>query len=216
MKIAARETSIPVHERPLLVLHVVPFSTFAGIQTIDPVAAVMNGHVVPIPIGRWAQENQSLVNLDGFATIAAPSDGATHAYTQLFRSGALEAVDAVGHDGQRAYIASTTFENRLVAALRNYLMFYKAIDAGVPIFIFLSLIGMSRCFFRTPMEYASQGFYDYGPLRTDVVAQLEATADSDPADIPRVMRSSFNTVWNAFGLPQSDKYNAQGDWIGTG
>ncbi len=95
-------------------------------------------------------------------------------------------------------------------------MFYKEIDVGVPIFIFLSLIGMSRCYFRTPSEFSASSFYDYGPLRTDVVALPEATVDGDPADIPRVMRSSFNTVWNAFGLAQSNKYNAQGEWIGTG
>lgn len=216
IKIAAGETSFPIPDRPLIVLHVVPFSTFAGVQTIDPVAAVANGHVVPIPIGRWAQGNQSLVNLDGFATIAAPTDGLTHAYAQLFRSGALEAVDMVNHDGQKSWIASPTFENRIVEALRNYLMFYKAIDAGLPIFIFLSLIGMGRCSFRTPAQFTGSSYYDYGPLRTDVVALPEATVDGEPADIPRIMRSSFNTVWNAFGMAQSDKYDAQGKWIGTG
>jgi hypothetical protein len=40
--------------------------------------------------------------------------------------------------------------------------------------------------------------------------------DSDPADLPAAMRSSFNTVWNAFGYEKSDKYNTQGEWIGTG
>lgn len=214
IKIAAGETPFPVQAGPLIILHVVPFSTFAGVQTIDPVAAVANGHVVPIPPGRWGFANQSLVNLDGYATIAAPSEGKTHAYAQVFRSGALEAVDTVGHDGQKSYIASPNFEKHVVAALRNYLLFYKEIDVGVPIYIFLSLIGMSNCHFRTPSTYGP--FNDYGPLRTDVVALAEATIDSDPANVPRVMRSSFNTVWNAFGLAQSDKYNAQGDWIGTG
>jgi hypothetical protein len=216
MKIAARETSIPVHERPSIIIHVVPFSTFAGIQTIDPVAAVMNGHVVPIPPGRWAQGNQSLVNLDGFATIAAPSEGQTHAYAQIFRSGALEAFTTVGHDGNKPYIASATFENTIVSALRNYVMFYKQIDVGLPIFVFLSLCGMSRCVFRMPAEHSSSGYYERGPLQTDIVALREATIDSDPADIPGAMRSSFNTVWNAFGQPMSDKYDAKGEWIGTG
>jgi hypothetical protein len=216
IKIAAGETSIAVHNRPSIIIHVVPFSMFAGIQTIDPVASVMNGHVVPIPPGRWGQGNQTIVNLDGFASIAAPSEERTHAYAQIFRSGALEAFTTVGHDDQKAYIASPTFENTIVSALRNYIMFYKEIDVGLPIFIFLSLCGMSRCFFRTPTEYSSSGYYERGPLQTDIVALPEATIDTDPADIPGAMRSSFNTVWNAFGHPMCDKYNVKGEWIGTG
>jgi hypothetical protein len=175
----------------------------------------MNGHVVPLPPGRWGTPgNQSLVNLDGFATIAAPSEGRTHAYAQVFRSGALEALTTVGHDGEKAYIASPTFENTIVSALRNYIIFYKDIDVGLPIFVFLSLCGMSRCLFRTRAEYSSSGYYDQGPLQTDIVALPEATIDTDPADIPSAMRSSFNTIWNAFGHPMSDKYNAEGEWIG--
>ena len=83
----------------------------------------MNGHVVPIPPGRIGQGNQPAVNLDGYATIAASSDGKTHAYAQLFRSGALEGVTTVGEDEKgKCYIASTMFENTVVASLRNYLI----------------------------------------------------------------------------------------------
>jgi Putative DNA-binding domain len=217
MKIGARETSIPLHDRPVLVIHVVPLSTFAGVQSIDPVASVMNGHVVPIPPGRFGDGNHPSVNLDGYATIAASSDGKTHAYAQLLRSGALEGVTTVGQDDKgKCYIAATTFENNVVAVLRNYLMFYNAIDVGMPIFVFLSFSGMSRCYFRTRELYSGAGYYDWGPLQVDTVLLPEATVDSDPPNIPAAMRSSFNTFWNAFGHAQSDKYNAQGQWIGTG
>ena len=217
MKIAAKETSVLLHNRPTIVIHVVPFSTFAGVQSIDPVAAVANGHVIPIPPGRFGEPNQPLVNLDGFATVAQSSEGRTHAYTLLFRSGALEAVTTVGQDDKgRCYIAAPTFENNVVAALRNYLMFYKEIDVGLPIFIFLSFCGMSGCYFRLRTEWSSSGYYESGPLQVDTIPLPEAAIDSDPTDIPGVMRSSFNTVWNAFGHAKSDKYNDKGEWIGTG
>ena len=217
MKIGVRQGSIPLHDRPLIVIHAVPFSTFFGTQTIDPVAAVMNGHVVPIPPGRIGQGNQPAVNLDGYATIAASSDGKTHAYAQLFRSGALEGVTTVGEDEKgKCYIASTMFENTVVASLRNYLMFYNSIDVGTPIFIFLSFLGMSRCYFRTRELYGGGVYYDWGPLQLDTVLLQEATIDSNPPNIPAAMQASFNTFWNAFGHARSDKYNEQGQWIGTG
>jgi Putative DNA-binding domain len=217
IKIAARETSIPLHDRPLIIIHVIPLSTFAGTQTIDAVASVMNGHVVPIPPGRFGDANQPFVNLDGYATLAPLIDGKVHAYAQLFRSGALEGATTVGEDPTgRCYIAAPTFENNIVAALRNYLMFYKAFDVGLPLYIFLSFCGMSRCYFRMRTEYSGSGFYDRGPLQVDTVLLPEATIDSDPADIPAAMRPSFNTFWNAFGQAMSDKYNEKGEWIGTG
>jgi hypothetical protein len=55
IKLAAGETSLPLHDRPLIVIHVVPLTTFAGTQTIDFVESVMNGHVVPVPPGRFRQ-----------------------------------------------------------------------------------------------------------------------------------------------------------------
>ncbi|MGC2201592.1 MAG: ATP-binding protein [Stellaceae bacterium] len=217
MKIAAHETSIPLHDRPLIIIHVVPFSTFAGTRSIDPVASVMNGYVVPIPPGRFGDVNQPFVNLDGYATVTQSTDGKTHAYAQLFRSGALEGVTTVEQDHTgKCYIAAPTFENNIIAALRNYLMFYKAIDVGLPIYVFLSFCGMSRCHFRMPTEYSSAGYYEGGPLQLDIVPLPEAAIDSDPPDIPEAMRVSFNTFWNAFGYPKSDKYNDKGEWIGTG
>jgi hypothetical protein len=142
MKIAARETSIPLHDRPLIIIHVVPLSTFAGTQTIDAVASVMNGHVVPIPPGRFGDGNQPFVNLDGYATLAPSVDGKVHAYAQLFRSGALEGVTTVGEDNntRRCFIAAPTFEPNIVQVLQNYLMFYKAIDVGLPLTSFYHFV----------------------------------------------------------------------------
>jgi hypothetical protein len=218
IKIAARETAIPLHDGPVMVIHAVPFSTFAGTQMIDPVVAVRNGHVIPLPPGRHPGDApQPVVNLDGFAMIARPSGGKTHAYAQLFRSAALEGVTTLGIDDKGThYLTGTQFENIGISAIRNYLQFFKAIDAGLPVVLFLSFCGMSGCFLRVPAEFEGSGYYDRGPLQVDTVALPEAMIDSDPVDPPAAMRSSFNTVWNAFGYEKSDKYNDRGEGIGTG
>jgi hypothetical protein len=82
-------------------------------------------------------------------------------------------VTTVGEDHTgKCYIAAPAFENNIVAALRNYLLFYKAIDVGLPLYIFLSFCGMSRCYFRTHLEYSSSGFYERGPLRLDIISSM--------------------------------------------
>jgi hypothetical protein len=219
IKITARETSIALHDGPVMVIHVIPFTTFAGVQTIDPVEAARNGKVLPQPIGRGVlgDQPQALVNLDGFATIARPSGGRTHGYVQLFRSGAIEAVTTVGIDDQKkCYLASTQFENSAISAIRNYLEFFSVIDTGLPIFVFLSFCGMTQCYLRVPESYRGIGYYDRGPLPVDTVALSEAMIDSEPADPPAAMRTSFNTIWNAYGYEKSDKYDDNGWWKGVG
>jgi len=219
IKITARETSIALHDGPVMVIHVIPFTTFAGVQTIDPVEAARNGKVLPQPIGRGVlgDQPQALVNLDGFATIARPSGGRTHGYVQLFRSGAIEAVTTVGIDDQKkCYLASTQFENSAISAIRNYLEFFSVIDTGLPIFVFLSFCGMTQCYLRVPESYRGSGYYDRGPLPVDTVALSEAMIDSEPADPPAAMRTSFNTIWNAYGYEKSDKYDDNGWWKGVG
>jgi hypothetical protein len=218
IKITAREIAIALHDGPVMVIHAIPFSTFTGTQTIDPVAAVRNGHVIPLPPGRHPGDAaQPLVNLDGFAMIARPSDGKTHAYAQLFRSGALEGVTTLGAgDKGTHYLTGTQFENTAISAIRNYLPLFKDNDVGLPIVLFPSFCGMSGCYLRVPAEFGGSGYYDRGPLQVDTVALPEAMIESDPADPPAAMRSSFNTIWNAFGYEKSDKYNDRGEWIGTG
>jgi len=128
----------------------------------------------------------------------------------------LEGVRTVGEDAntRRHFIAAPTFEPQIVQVLENYLMFYKAIDAGLPLYIFLSFCGMSQCYFRPSTQPYSFVADDMGPLGTDIVALPEATIDTDPPDIPGAMRSTFNTFWNGFGYARSDKYNNKGEWIG--
>jgi hypothetical protein len=99
---------------------------------------------------------------------------------------------------------------------RNYLEFFSVIDTGLPIFVFLSFCGMRQCYLRVPESYGGSGYYDRGPLSVDTVALSEAMIDSEPADAPAAMRTSFNTIWNAYGYAKSDKYDDNGRWKGVG
>jgi hypothetical protein len=117
-------------------------------------------------------------------------------------------------DITRFYLFAPSFENIVVAAVKNYLSFLTTLDIGLPIFIFLSFCGMSNCHFRDTTGMGA-GWYDYGPLKVDVIALPEVTIESDPADVPGALRQLFNTIWNGFGFQGSPKYNATGEWIGT-
>jgi hypothetical protein len=51
-------------------------------------------------------------------------------------------------------------------------------------------------------------------LQIDTIALPEVTIETNSPDAATALRTSFNTVWNAFGYPKSDKYNDKGEWLG--
>jgi hypothetical protein len=153
IKITARENFIPLPEAPVMVIHAIPFETFATGRQIDPYETLRDATILPMPPGRqYGDQPQTQVTLDGFSIIARPSGGKTHAYAQLFGTGALEGVTTVGGEETKHYLHAMTFENTAVAAIRDYLKVLQTLDMGLPIVVLLSFCGMSRCFFRVPAE----------------------------------------------------------------
>jgi len=219
IKIGGGEASVSLFDRPAMVIHVVPFSTYAAGRTVDVVEAAMTGHghrVLPLPPGGPYGGEIARVNLDGFVTLTAPQGEMATAYAQLFRSGTIEGVKLLEHRDGRSYLFGPQFENVVVAAVKNYIAFLTQIEVGLPIFIFLSFCGMRGCYLRDAGAGPIGGtWYDRRPLKIDTIALPEVAVSSDPANVPVALRPLFNTVWNGFGEPGSPKYNQRGEWIGT-
>jgi hypothetical protein len=124
-----------------MIIHIVPFPTFAAGRTIDIVQAVATGHVMAMPPGRIGQSNNYAADLDGFVTFTNQPNEPAHGYAQLFRSGAVEGVTLLSTDEktQASYLAGPVFEHTAGSCIKNYLMFIKDIDLGFPVFVFLFL-----------------------------------------------------------------------------
>ena len=116
IKIAAGETPLVLHPGAAMVIHVVPFSTFATGRNMDVVQTLAQGYVMPLPPGRLYQGNNYSANLDGFVTFTNQPNEPAHAYAQLFRSGAIEGVELLGTDERTKapYLAGPVFENTVV------------------------------------------------------------------------------------------------------
>ncbi len=214
IKIGANKSPFPLSDTAAMVIHVVPFSTFANGEIVDVVAEIANGTVFPVPPGSWGWANRPVANLDGLAVQVASHEGRTLAYSQVFRTGAVEGVLALNHgiDNQN-WIVSSQFETDVLTTSGIYINLVSSLDLGAPMFAFLSFIGMKECRFRRRTEFGS-GFYDHGPLREDVIALRGVEVHAGREKLENMFRTTFNTVWNAFGLAKSDKYNDKGEWIG--
>lgn len=213
-KIMAGETPIPLSAWGKIVVHVIPIPAFADGRLNDIVSEVASGTHVPLPLDGRNRANQVGVNLDGFVNYTDNPTGMNASYSQFFRSGAIEGVSELGRrqsDGA-PYFVGAHLATTVIFAIRQYLEVLKSYNAGLPISAFLSLCGVDGCYFRAA---AGPGYDDVGPLRRSAIALPDIAIDNEAANVPALMRPSFNMLWNAFGFLRCDMYDGQGKWTGT-
>jgi hypothetical protein len=136
------------------------------------------------------------------------------AYAQFFRNGSIEGVGELRHeDGDdKTRFVGRDFTMLVVRGVRQYLKVLKSYDAGLPVYIFLSLCNAAKTVYRHSPE--GLGWTETPPLRREIAVFPEIVVDSFDVDVPAVMRPAFNMLWNAFGLFQCDMYDGQGEWRG--
>jgi hypothetical protein len=214
VKIAAGDTPIPVKQIGNIVVHILPLPSFTDGRLADVVSAVASGTHVPLPLDEIGWGNRSGVNMEGFLNYTDVHAGARVAYAQFFRNGVIEGVGELRHeDGDdRTRFVGRDFTSLVIKGVRQYLQVLKSYDAGLPVYIFLSLCNAAKTVYRHSPE--GLGWTDTPPLGREIATFPELCVDSFDVDVPAIMRPMFNMLWNAFGFLQCDMYDSQGNWRG--
>lgn len=208
-KVVADETPV-VPVSPLrLVLHLIPIASFLNNERLD----LSNERVLIdsfLPMGT-SQNFGCRHNLDGLL-IWIPSGERAHGYCQVFRHGALEAVDTVvfgriRQDNQRLIVPE--YERHVVDAVRKCLTSYTQIGITPPVVIALSLLGCKGACMYT--DRVSEGCV-VSTIDRDAVILPEVVIDSLDVDVPQVLKPIFDTVWNACDFRRSLNYDENGKW----
>lgn len=216
-RIAAGDTPLPLTDAPKLVLHLVPQGAFgAGIN-------------VPIPrfpadqdIFEWLRPqavggSTHRYNFDGSLMFCRDWDrqgviANAHAYTQLFRNGCIEGVNArllQQPDGKKQ-ILSAAFEQYSLLSLAGYLKALERLGIVPPYFAMLSMVGVAGYELAVGQgSFAGEG----APIDRDALIVPETLIENAEDNLARLMKPAFDAVWNAAGWPQSHNYDAQGDRI---
>ena len=100
----------------------------------------------------------------------------------------------------------------MITGIRRYLQDLKSYDAGLPIYIFLSLCNAAKTVYRYSPE--GLGWTDTPPLGQEIATFPEIYVESFDVDVPAIMRPALNMLWNAFGLYQCEMYDSHGNWRG--
>ncbi len=207
-KILANETPESLAPTAKIVLHLIPIISFNPAQSYDIGKIASNPTCMP-PIHSTGWNWR--YNLDGFLTYFKDREGKPWSYVQLFRSGIIEAVDASMLDASqdKRTIPSRLYEKELVESLSIYLSILKALNVEPPIFVFLDLFGVKGYSMAIP-DYSSH--HETRTIDRDVILLPEAIIESYDEKAEDILKSSFDSLWNACGFQRSFNYNDEGEW----
>jgi schlafen family protein len=215
--IKAGDTPLEIEEGPKIIVHLVPLSAFSGAARRDLGDVlgpfVQSNFLAYKPMGSPLQWGHS-VNIDGRLIYIVTGSGAPapRSYTQIFRTGIVEAVRhlrPVTRNGQ-TYILCREWTLELRAFLQSQFQMLGRLGLEPPLYLFLSLADAKGYFLA---DEFFQRISEAGLARSDILFP-EVTVSSLGADIDALLIPLLNRIWNAAGDERCPHFDADGKWMG--
>lgn len=209
-RITADQGGVPLLAGAKTVMHLIPLSLTHGFGQIDLSSVVDGRHGAfrPLRASGW----NTRINFDGAVTYApGPNDESPWSYTQVFRNGAIEGVDASllrARSGDRDLIPSTALEEALIEALDRYLTLLRDLDVAPPLVLATTYLGVRGFEMAVNQRHFESGV----PIDRNDLFIPETLIESLDSDADVLMRPQLDALWNAVGFPGSTNYDDEGHW----
>jgi len=210
-KIFGNETPIPFYDNPKIVLHLIPIISFNPAQNYE-ISRISSHPEKMRPI--YCSGLSHRYNLDGFLTYSTGKEEKSHSYVQLFKNGIIEAVEGLllePYEG-KLLIPSIAYERELIKSLPEYLSVLKTLNVDLPVFIFLTLLGV-KGYSMTVEDRMRFWIYGVYTIDREVLLLPEIVIESYEVIAKDILRPCFDSIWNACGFPRSLNYNDVGEWV---
>jgi hypothetical protein len=217
-RIVADDTPVPLPANRKSVLHVLPISALDPTNRVDVASLFHRTSEFPpmseCQLGGWAPRH----NLEGLLIVGNPPNSSTStSYVQLYRSGAIEAVESVTFnrpDNCGPFIPSAPFESTLILALDRFKKLLMQLSVDPPIFVMPSLIGVKDYRLAMPSSAVSDEFGPY-PVDRDTLLLPEGLVHSfdEPAD--KLLQPALDALWQCVGYDRDRLFQDQGNgrWL---
>lgn len=206
-KITANDGPVYLEEGPKIILQIIPMNSLDPSITWDLSRIYNENSLRPIYASGWSRR----YNFDGVLSHTSYSGEAASSYTQLFRSGTIEACTGRLFAHEKKLIASQAFESEIIRSARAYLNLIKSIGVPAPLILFLSLSGVAGYSMALPSSY---WVFEPTPIRESLLLSSEISIDSFDQPVDRILQPTFDRLWNAAGGERSIYYDEKGNWIG--
>ena len=202
-KIVADETPVLLDEGAKIVLHLVPLSSLGAGQVCDlsNIPSLTPEALIYGNASSWRH------NFDGCLVYAPEQDGRASGYTQVWRTGRVEATDTLLLDNG-TQIPSIAYEREVIRWTTQCLSTLRAMGVQPPIVLLVSLLGV-----KGYTMLVRDGF----PMRShsidrDHLLLPERVVEDYDDSSQHILRPLFDSIWNACGFPRSLNYNDEREW----
>lgn len=207
ISIADGQTPLPFVDTPTVVLHCIPLDSFAGQTQFDVLPFYENPTCLQ-PMGTTIWNRR--LNLEG--VISYGTHQPCHTYTQLYRTGVIEAVQGniLAHDYEgQLVIPSIAFERYLFDYLPFCFRTLQKIGSSTPVVVALTLLKTRGL----TMGVDAHGFELRYPSDRDTIVLPESVVEDLAMPVSKILKPLFDLVWNACGYPTSENFDSDGNWI---
>jgi len=197
------EGAVPLLEGAKLIVHLLPLSAF--VSSDQPLSFQRHQSQLSQfwPLG--ARGGSSKFTLEGYAISSAANAGPSRAYTLVYRNGIVEAVATFTKSDNQAVIFPN-YEQLVATAVGRYLKALASFGLEAPFYLLLSFVQVQG--------YVMDSWRQQEPLKKSSLIIPEAILSGVQQPIYEVLKNSFDTVANAFGLDGSANYDENGHWEG--
>lgn len=218
-QIMAGDEPIPLPSaNPKVVVHLIPLDAFASEQPLE--LRAQEGSGLFRPMFQAAGGSYTRWNIDGLLTYDTDrEEQRVTVYSQLFRNGILEGVDALALEGRQnpniegPYLYAQWLEIPLNTSIGNPLAVLQRIGVQPPIAVLVAVVGAHNY-----LMLSGQALWDtrggWHRIDRDVLLLPDVLLEDYPAgaDLPRQMRPIVDAWWQAGGWDRSPFYDGNGNW----
>lgn len=208
--IISRNTSKPIMEGPICVVHLVPLAGLAGRQTVDLRSLHTNGYTQFL--GHDWGGGSCTFNLDGL--VVHPGRGLTdkyYAYTHIFRTGAIE---AASNGGEKRQVTPGGPERGVVWSLGMTKFYRNSVETFMHVAKEWGFAGPAvLCFALLHVKDYELGIgnrfrHPAMPDREHLILPEVWIENLDTAELDNVVRPMMDMLWQAFGVERCHDFDA--------
>jgi hypothetical protein len=209
-KIISNEAPVLLPQKPMVVLHLIPISSFSTVNSFDiRELNEKSKYILPFRSGC-----NTRINLDGILK-TDDFNKAKNSYCQIFRTGIIESLwlnlcnipDEFKIPNGDLVIPGLCFENKIIETLADYISFLSSIEMRTPWFLFICLLNVKNAY----IAGSSGRDYTNDPIDRNNLIIPEVIIEDVKLAPTIILKPIFDAVWNAGGLDGSPTYNAKGE-----
>lgn len=208
--IMSGSTGVPASDDPLLILHVLPIAAIDPTNSADITA--MGKHATELqPLHAGSYDYR--YNADGFMTFKNEAEGGLRSYTQVFRSGAIEAVGPAYGDAERKGLRIAVVESDAFQVVLRAMSVQRQLGIEPPTSVLITVANVEGYRFWTENPFLSDRGnrpIDRTPLLLPEILVTELPSDGEV--VAALLRPAFDALWQAAGFARSFDYAESGQW----